>query len=377
MGMALELARKALGRTSPNPAVGAVLVKDGAIVGRGHTQPPGFAHAEIAALAQAGATARGATMYVSLEPCCHHGRTPPCTQAIVAAGVHEVHVAMLDPNPLVDGQGKRALEEAGLSIHVGERRDEATELNEAFVKYITTDLPFVTAKFAASLDGKIATHTGDSKWITGQPARQRVHQLRDRTDAIMVGVNTVLADDPQLTVRLDGGVQGRPEHHPLRVIVDSQGRTPPEARVLHGPGRAVIATTSAITPERARALELSGADMLYLPARNGHVDLVVLMKALREMEITSVLIECGGTLLASLLEEGLVDKVMAFIAPVLIGGRDSLTPLEGLGAATMAGAVRLRRSSLEAVGEDALISGYAGFCAVEHLASLELAEEAS
>ncbi len=376
MGRALDLARQALGRTSPNPAVGAVLVKGGAVRGEGCTQPPGSWHAEIMALAQAGAEARGATLYVTLEPCCHHGRTPPCTEAIIAAGVAEVHIALLDPNPLVQGRGWTALEEAGIRVLLGEHQDEAAALNEAFVKHITTGLPFVTAKFAASLDGKIATRTGDSKWITGGEARRRVHQVRDMVDAVMVGVNTILTDDPQLTVRLDCLPGDRPERQPLRVILDSRGRTPPEARTLREPGRVLLATTSAIEPARARALERSGAEILLLPAREGLVDLTALMKELGQREVTSLLAEGGGTLLASLLENGLVDKVMAFLAPVLIGGREALTPLEGQGTPTMAQALRLRRTTVEVLGEDVLISGYAGFCAVEHLAPAGLALDA-
>ncbi|MDP2728154.1 MAG: bifunctional diaminohydroxyphosphoribosylaminopyrimidine deaminase/5-amino-6-(5-phosphoribosylamino)uracil reductase RibD [Dehalococcoidia bacterium] len=364
MDLALKLARRALGRTSPNPAVGAVLVKDSAVVGEGYTQPPGSWHAEVMALSHAGTDARGATLYVTLEPCCHYGRTPPCTEAIIAAGVEEVRIALLDPNPLVEGRGRQALE-------------EAAELNEAFIKYITTDLPFVTAKFAASLDGKIATRTGDSKWITGEEARCRVHQVRDTVDAIMVGVNTVLADDPRLTARLDRAPEGIPERQPLRVIIDSRGRTPPEAHVFQKPGQVLLATTSAIEPDRARSLEQAGAKIILLPERQGLVDLLVLMKALRQREITSVLVEGGGTLLASLLEERLIDKVMAFLAPVLIGGREALTPLEGQGISSMAQALRLRRPRVEVLGEDVLISGYAGFCAVEQLALSGLTQKVS
>ncbi len=365
MGRALELARIALGRTSPNPAVGAVLVKNGTVVGEGYTQPPGSWHAEVMALGQAGEKARDATMYVTLEPCCHQGRTPPCIQAIIAAGVREVHIALLDPNPLVDGRGKAGLEEAGIRVQMGEGQEEAAELNEAFIKHITTGLPFVVAKFASSLDGKIATRSGDSKWITGEEARHRVHEVRDTMDAVMVGVNTVLADDPQLTCRLDAEAKGRPERQPVRVIIDSQGRTPPDARVLQCPGRTVIATTRAIDPGRALALERAGAEVLLLPDRHGMVDLAALMEALGGKEITSILVEGGGTLLGSLLEEGLVDRVMAFVAPVLIGGRDAPSPMEGHGIPTMDHAIRLRHTRMELIGEDVLITGYAGFCALD------------
>lgn len=375
MELSLGLARKAVGRTSPNPAVGAVLVINGAIVGQGYTQPPGSWHAEVMALKEAGAKARGATLYVTLEPCCHHGRTPPCTEAIIAAGVKRVHIALLDPNPLVNGCGLRALEEAGIDTHVGEKREEAAALNEGFAKHITTGLPFVIAKFASSLDGKIATSTGDSKWITGEEARRRVHQVRDAVDAVMVGVNTILADDPQLTARPDAAPRERPERQPVRVIVDSRGRTPPAARALREPGKVLLAATSAIDPARAQALERAGVEVLVLPEREGMVDLAALLKALGQRDITSVLVEGGGNLLASLVEDGLVDKVMAFLAPVLIGGREALTPLEGRGAPTMSQALRLRRPQVEVLGEDVLISGYAGFCAVEQLNLTNLAKE--
>lgn len=370
MRRALELAGEAVGRTSPNPAVGAVLVKDGVVAGEGYTQPPGSSHAEIMALAQAGEAAWGAALYVTLEPCCHHGRTPPCTEAIIAAGVEEVHIALLDPNPLVQGRGRLALEGAGIRVMLGEHQDEAAALNEAFIKHISTGMPFITAKFAASLDGKIATRTGDSKWITGGQARHRVHQVRDTVDAIMVGVNTVLSDDPQLTARLDALPRDRLERQPLRVIVDSRGRTPPEARALREPGRVLLASTSAADPLRVAALEQAGAEVLALPAKGGLVDLTVLMEELGRRGVNSLLAEGGGTLLASLLQEGLVDKVMAFLSPVLIGGRDALTPLEGEGTPTMAQALRLRRTQVEVLGEDVLISGYAGFCAVEHMSTI-------
>ncbi|MDP2663662.1 MAG: bifunctional diaminohydroxyphosphoribosylaminopyrimidine deaminase/5-amino-6-(5-phosphoribosylamino)uracil reductase RibD [Dehalococcoidia bacterium] len=365
MGLALVLARKAFGRTSPNPAVGAVLVRDGAVVGQGYTQPPGSWHAEVMALGQAGEMARGATLYVTLEPCCHFGRTPPCTRSIIDAGVQEVRMALLDPNPRVDGRGKATLEEAGIEVRVGERQDEAAGLNEAFIKHVTTGLPLVIVKFASSLDGKIATRSGDSKWITGEAARGRVHEVRDTVDAVMVGVRTLLADNPQLTARLEARPEGRPERQPLRVIVDSQGRTPPEALVLQCPGCTIIATTAAIEPDRAKALKEAGAELLYLPERNGMVDLAALLKVMGKREVTSVLVEGGGALIASLLEGNLVDKVMAFIAPVLIGGRDAPTAMEGQGIATMAHAIRLRRSRVEVLGEDVLITGYSGFCAAD------------
>jgi diaminohydroxyphosphoribosylaminopyrimidine deaminase/5-amino-6-(5-phosphoribosylamino)uracil reductase len=307
-------------------------------------------------------------MYVTLEPCCHHGRTPPCTKAIIGAGVREVHLALLDPNPLVSGRGKQELEKAGIRVYVGEGQAEAAEINEAFIKHITSGLPFVTAKFAMSLDGKIATRTGDSKWITGEEARQRVHQLRDVVDAILVGVNTVLADDPLLTVRLDTVDPERGPHYPLRVIADSRGRTPPTARVFRGQGRTLVATTEPVQPEWARAIAGVRGEVLPLPAKEGRVDLAALLKALSERGVTSLLVEGGGTLLASFLSEGSVDKVLAFIAPVIIGGPEAPTPVRGPGAETVAQALRLKRPRVETLGEDVLVTGYVSPPAFEKLA---------
>ena len=357
MARALELAARARGRTSPNPMVGAVLVKDDEIVGEGFHPRAGEPHAEIFALRQAGERARGATLYINLEPCCHYGRTPPCTEALIRAGVAEVHMAMEDPNPLVHGKGRAALEAAGIRTFVGEHESEARQLNEVFIKYITTGRPFVTAKFAMSLDGKIATHTGQSRWITGEAARRRVHELRDVSDAICVGVSTILADDPRLTTRLD-----KPDvKHPLRVILDSRGRAPLTARVFDPalPGRTVVATTPAMPSTHRAALEAQGVEVWVLPPDDrGCVDLAALLDRLGEREITSLLVEGGGTVLASFFERRLVDKVMAFVAPLIIGGKNAPTPVRGTGASCLADALRLKRVSVERVGEDVLIVGY-------------------
>jgi len=321
MKQALSLAKLALGQTSPNPAVGAVVVKDGEVVGQGYTQPPGSWHAEVMALNQAGKKARGGVMYVTLEPCCHYGRTPPCTQAIIAAGISEVQLAMLDPNPLVSGQGEDELEREGIKTHMGKHEKEAKEINEAYIKFITTGMPFVTVKFAVSLDGKIATKNGDSEWISGSEARKYVHYLRYTTDAIMAGANTVIADDPHLTCRY-GGRGGEAKKQPLRVIVDGRGRTPATARVFSEPGKALLALGNLVKPERKKALAQAGAELLELPSEEGLVDLERLLKTLGEREITSVLVEGGGILLGSLFDYGLVDKVVAFIAPIIIGFDD-------------------------------------------------------
>lgn len=356
MKRALSLARQALGKTSPNPAVGAVIVKDGVIVGEGYTQPPGSAHAEVVALQQAGEAARGATMWVTLEPCCHSGRTPPCTQAVIAAGVTEVHLAMLDPNPLVSGQGKKEIERASIKIYLGEYEEEASELNEAYAKFITTGLPFIIAKFAMSLDGKIATKTGNSKWISGERSREYAQALRQAVDAIMVGVNTVLADDPLLTVRL--GEPSRDERQPLRVIVDSHGRTPPVARVFGALGKTLVASAGPIESAKAKQLVEAGAELLELPSYQSQVDLRKLMRALGEREIMSVLVEGGGTLLGSLFDLGLVDKVYVIIAPLIIGGRDAVPAVSGNGVDNVEKALRLSRTRVDRLDQDILISGY-------------------
>lgn len=349
MRRALELARRAVGVSSPNPPVGAVLVRNGDVVGEGWTQPPGQAHAEIVALQNAGDRARGATFYVTLEPCSHHGRTPPCTQSIIEAGIAEVHASTLDPNPQVAGRGVTILRDAGIAVHIGDGEDEARELAEPHTKYITTGLPLVTVKFAVSLDGKIATRTGDSKWITGEESRTYVHQLRAASDAIMAGIGAVVADDPQLTARNPDGTT-RPRQ-PLRVIIDSRGRTPRDARLLSEPGSTLVAVAES-------GLEIPGAEVLSIPASDGTVDLKVLIQELGRREITSLFVEGGGTLIGSLFDLRLVDKVVAFVAPVIIGGQSAPSPVGGLGSDRMADALRLSRVRLQQFGDDIAIIGY-------------------
>jgi len=358
MKQALSLARLSLGQVSPNPAVGAVVVRGGEVVGQGYTQPPGSSHAEIAALEQAGERARGSMMYVTLEPCSHYGRTPPCAEAIINAGVSEVHMAMLDPNPQVCGQGRKKLEEKGIITYVGEHEEEAGQVNEAYIKYITTGMPFVTAKFAISLDGKIATRSGDSRWISSELSRKRVHSLRYITDAIMAGVNTVLHDDPELTARSCGGKGGVVKAHPLRVIVDSNGRTPLTAKVLAAPGRTLLAMARDVSSEEEKAFAETDAELLDLPSVEGWVDLKKLLKALGDKEITSVLVEGGGCLLGSLFDNRLVDKVVAFIAPIIIGGEKAKPAVAGGGVDKVADAMRLEKITTERLGDDMLLSGY-------------------
>ncbi|MBA7466432.1 Riboflavin biosynthesis protein RibD [subsurface metagenome] len=358
MEQALSLAKLALGQVSPNPAVGAVVVKNDIVVGQGYTQPPGSWHAEVVALKQAGKETQGGVMYVTLEPCCHYGRTPPCTQAIIAADIAEVHLAMIDANPLVSGRGKDELEKEGIKVYLGEHEEEAKRVNEAYTKFITTGMPFVTAKFAISLDGKIATRSGDSKWISGDEARKYVHNLRYTSDAIMAGVNTVLVDDPRLTARSCGGRGGTARKQPLRVIVDGKGRTPLTAQLFSEPGKTLLALGKFVTPEEKAAFAQVGAELLELPSEGGRVDLGELLKALGEREITSVLVEGGGILLGSLFDGKLVDKVIAFITPIIIGGKEAKTAVSGKGVDKVVDSLKLRHVSLEKLGEDLMVSGY-------------------
>lgn len=357
MEQALSLAKLALGQVSPNPAVGTVVVKDGVIIGQGYTQPPGSEHAEVVALRQAGEQARGSMMYVTLEPCCHYGRTPPCTQTIIAAGIGEVHLAMLDPNPLVSGRGRDELEKGGIRTYVGEHIMQAAEVNEAYIKFITSGIPFVTAKFAMSLDGKIATKSGDARWISGELARKQVHGLRYTSDAIMVGINTVLADDPRLTSRC-GVKGGTARKQPLRVIVDAKARIPLTARLFGEPGSTLVAAGRRVSSEERAAFAQVGAELFELPSAEGLVDLKELLKALGEREITSVLVEGGGILLGSLFDSGLVDKVVVFIAPVIIGGSEAKTAVGGKGVDRVADSIKLKRISVERLGDDIMVSGY-------------------
>lgn len=361
MAQALALAYQVLGTTSPNPAVGAVVVRDGQVVGFGATLPPGGPHAEVVALSRAGELARGATLYVTLEPCCHYGRTPPCTEAIIAAGVSEVHIATLDPNPLVSGRGVQALRAAGLRVVLGEHEAEARKLNEWFFKFITTGRPFVLAKYAMTLDGKIAAYTGDGRWVTGPEARAFVHRLRAQVDAVMVGVGTVLKDDPALTARPEEFGEAPAPRQPVRVVVDSRARTPLKARVLAGAAKTLIATTALADPKKLKALSDRGAQVLILPAADGRVDLGALLDELGRRNIAWILAEGGSRLLGTLFDRGLIDKVVVFVATKLIGGKTAPGPLGGLGRPRLSEAVSLKEVEFCRLGEDFLISGYPCF----------------
>ena len=355
MRRALELACKAEGRTSPNPMVGAVIVKSGKVVGEGYHKQAGLAHAEISALRRAGSQARGADLYVNLEPCCHDGRTPPCTDAIAAAGIRRVLVGMRDPNPLVGGKGIRKLKRNGIAVTTGLLRQECARLNEAFVKYISTGRPFVILKSALSLDGKIATRTGDSRWITGPEAREHAHRLRDRVDAVLVGAGTVRADDPRLTVRLKKG-RGR---NPVRVIVDGKKRVPLSAKVFRNAGRdrVIYAAGTGLSSARKNKLQRMGVEVLALKQKNGRVNLGRLMDKLGEMELMSVLIEGGAEINACALKEKLVDKVIYFLAPKIIGGNDAPGAVGGRGVERLEDALQLQDMTFSRIGDDLIIEG--------------------
>jgi len=351
MEEALALAQRAAGRTSPNPLVGALVVAGGEVVGRGFHPRAGGAHAEVLALGDAGERARGATVYTTLEPCNHTRRTGPCTAALLAAGVRRVVVAMVDPDAQVSGRGVARLRQAGLAVDVGVLEQAARRVNEFYIKHRTTGLPFVALKWAMSLDGKIgvARHTETS--ITGDDARRYAHELRNLYDAVLVGVGTVLADDPALTCRLPGG------RDPLRIVVDSRLRAPAGARILEGGARTLVVTTNAADPARVETLRAAGVDVIVQDRAtpSGRVALRPLCEELGRRGVLSVLIEGGGTVNASALADGLVDKVIALVAPRLIGGEHAPTPVDGQG---LAGGAPLRDLRVRPLGDDVVIEGY-------------------
>lgn len=352
MRAALREARRALGRTAPNPPVGAVVVKGGRIIGRGYHRGPGLPHAEVEALNAAGARARGASLYVTLEPCAHYGRTPPCTRAIVAAGIRQVVYAIADPDRKVSGRGEAELRRAGIAVHSGVGAELIGDLYAPYLKQRLTGMPYGILKLACTLDGKVAAATGESQWITGERARKHVHRLRDEHDAVMVGVGTVLADDPQLTTRLRGGRDA------LRVIVDSRGRTPPTARAVRSESEApcLIAVTEAAPSAHLERLREAGAEVTVLPhSADGRVDLQALFRLLGERGLLSVLIEGGPELAAGALEAGVVDRILLFVAPKVIGGSEARSVLGGKSARTLAEARELRIRKVRRFGPDLLI----------------------
>lgn len=355
MSEALRLAARARGMTSPNPMVGAVLVKGGREISRGYHRGPGQPHAEVVAIQSASTSCQGATLYVNLEPCCHFGRTPPCVDLIISSKIGRVVVGTVDPNPLVAGKGIERLRDSGIEVEVGLLERRCRVLNEAYFKYITTHRPFVTLKLAETLDGKIATPSGDSKWITAQRARRFVHRLRAASDAVLVGKNTVLADDPLLTVRL--GQNGR-RKNPIRVVLDSRLACSPNATVFHGPGQAIVVTTQLAPEPKIRAFQQSGVEVIITRPAGGRVDLGSLLEQLGNREITSLLVEGGAEVAWGFVSQRLVDKVIFLIAPKLLGGRDSIPSVSGPGFANLADALPLRFDSVRRIGEDLVVFAY-------------------
>lgn len=353
MDLAIKLSLKAKGLTSPNPLVGAVVVKNNVIVGRGYHKKAGLAHAEIAALEQAGAKAKGATLYVTLEPCAHFGRTPPCVDKIVKSGIKEVIIGMIDPNPLNNGKGINLLRQNKIKVQVGFREEKLRKVNEVFIKYITKKMPFVTAKIAESIDGKIATRTGDSKWITSDKSRAYAHRLRGEFDAVMVGVNTVLRDNPKLDAWFS-------KKQPAKIIIDSQLSTPQKANIFTS-GASVIIVTLPSAPgqetENRKALSQK-AKILEVKEKDGQINLKGMMKDLAKLEIANILVEGGGTLMGSLFDDGLVDKILFFVAPKIIGGRGAIGSVMGAGVARIDKAVNIKELSVKRLGGDLLLEGY-------------------
>lgn len=358
MKIALELAEKGRGFTSPNPMVGAVVVRDGNIVGKGFHEAAGKPHAEVNAIDDAGEKARGATIYVTLEPCNHTGRTPPCTQKIISAGLRKVVSAMKDPNPDVRGGGTALLRKRGIEVVEGVCEPEAMALNEAFVKFIREKRPFVLLKCAATLDGRIAARTGDARWVTGPASREYVHRLRHAMDAILVGVGTVKMDDPSLTTRLPDG-KGR---DPVRIILDTRLSTPEDAKVLRLDSEAetIIVTGDAIDGDKKARMEEAGARVIRSPVKDGGIDPEPLMKKLGEIGVTSLLVEGGGRVIASMLKSGVPDKINFFYAPKILGGDDGVPICRGPGPDLMRDCTPVESVEVRRFGEDVMIEGYLG-----------------
>lgn len=360
MSRTLKLAARGKGQVSPNPLVGAIIVKRKKMVGRGYHAQAGLPHAEIVALREAGKKAKGSTLYVNLEPCSHFGRTPPCANEVIKAGIKKVVIAMKDPNPLNSGKGISQLRSAGIEVKTNILEDKAKRLNEAFSKFITKKEPFVVMKIATSLDGKIATSIGKSKWITGEKSRQYVQKLRLEADAILVGINTAIKDNPQLTIKDDRRrkeFQGKP----LRIIVDSQARISLGAKVLKNSAKTIVATTRYAHKSKIRALENKGAKVLMVGSKGGRVDLSKLMKELGKLSIINLLIEGGGEINASAFASRIVDKAIFFLAPRIIGGKAAPTAVEGKGIKEISRTIPLGNLTMKKVGEDLMVEGYPSY----------------
>jgi len=353
MRLAMKLALKAKGKTSPNPIVGALVVKNNKILGKGYHEKTGLAHAEVIALDEAGKKSKGARLYVTLEPCVHFGRTPPCVDRIIKSGIKEVIIGMIDPNPLNIGRGIKILKQHKIKVKVGFMEDELEKINEEFIKYITKRIPFITVKVAQSLDGRIATKTGDSKWITSDKSRAFAHRIRQNYDAIMVGVNTILRDNPRLNAWFS-------KRHPIKIIVDSQLSTPEDADIFSRSDRVIIVTLPSRPGQETenRKILSQKAKILEVKEKAGQINLKDMMKKLAQLEITNILVEGGGTLIGSLFDEGLIDKILFFVSPKIIGGKEAISSVMGRGVSRIDSAIRLKDVKLRRIGEDFLIEAY-------------------
>ena len=362
MQLALDLALKGIGTVNPNPLVGSVIVKNNQIIGQGYHVRYGGPHAELNALANCTSSPKGATLYVTLEPCCHQGKTPPCTEAIIKSGIAKVVVGTLDPNELVAGKGVELLQNAGIEVVIGVFEEKCKSINEIFFHYMKEKMPFVVMKYAMTMDGKITTETGQSKWITGELARRNVHQDRNHYSAVMVGIQTVLADNPMLTCRIENG------RNPIRIVCDSQLRTPLDSDIVTTANqiRTIIATTTKGLCAHKPYLN-KGCEILTIPQKENHIDLQKLMKKLGEIGIDSILLEGGSTLNFSALESKIVSKVQSYIAPKLFGGSHGKTPIGGKGFASISSAIRLKNSIFSQIGEDFLIESEVDYSCLQEL----------
>lgn len=354
MKLAIELSKKGKGKVNPNPLVGAVIVKNEKIIGQGYHKRYGGNHAEVEAINNSSESVEGSTIYITLEPCFHYGKTPPCVEKLISSKFSKVVIGSLDPNPLVSGKSINKLKEAGIEVKVGVLEEECLKLNEIFMKYIKTKIPYVVLKSAVSLDGKIATRTGESKWITGDASRVKVHELRNELSGIMAGINTVLKDDPSLTCNIKGA------RNPIRIIVDSNLKIPLDSKILKTAKtfKTIIATTNKSDLNKKSLIEELGGEVLIVKSLDNKVDLNTLMIKLGKLKIDSVLLEGGGELNYSALKAGVVDKVMIFIAPKIIGGRDSKTSIEGEGIGILNECYKITNLKTKSLGEDILLTGY-------------------
>jgi len=352
MNLAMQLALKARGKTSPNPMVGALVVRENKIIGRGYHEKAGRNHAEVIALDDAARLAKGARLYVTLEPCAYFGRTPPCVDRIISSGIKEVIIGMIDPNPLNNGKGVKILRQQGIKVKAGFLEDKLKKINEVFIKYITKRMPFVTVKVGQSLDGKIATRTGDSKWITSDKSRSYAHRLRLDYDAIMVGVNTVLRDDPKLDAWFS-------KKKLFKIVIDSQLSTPQDAQVFSKEGSVIIVTLAVKAGQETenRKILAQKAKILEVKEKGGQINLKDAFKKIARLGIASILVEGGGTLIGSLFDEGLIDRVLFFISPKIVGGKEAISSVMGRGITRIDKAIKLKDIQLKRIGDDFLVEG--------------------